>query len=129
MGIPPETALTATVTAYTLWYRSDSTQSRNITSKPARKLMLFHVLNMILWAMILLIAVPGTVSNIRAYVYKPTRGSDDLAALVLWDEPDFVVSSYFVSMFQNGQRLYPPVSYHTIIEPCSLLYSDNLTYN
>ena len=58
----------------------------------------------------LIIAVPGTVNNIQAYVYKPTRGSDDLTALVLWDEPQFVVSSYTVSMFQDGQRLFPPVS-------------------
>ena len=59
--------------------------------------------------------MPGTVRNIRAYVYKPTRGSDDLTALVLWDEPEFVVSNYLVSMFQNGQPLYPPVSYHAAI--------------
>ena len=111
-GIPPETTLTANVTAHSLWYQSASSQSRNITSKPARKLMLLHVLYMIL--SILLIAVPGTVSNIRAYVYKPTRGSDDLTALVLWDEPQFVVSNYSVSMFQDGQPLYPPVSYHII---------------
>ena len=59
-----------------------------------------------------MIAVPGTVSNIRAYVYRPTRGTDDLTALVLWDEPEFVVSNYIVSMFQNDERLFPPVSYY-----------------
>ena len=63
----------------------------------------------------LLITVPGTVTNIRAYVYKPTRGSDDLTALVLWDEPQFVVSSYTVSMFQGGQRIFPPVSYYDLV--------------
>ena len=66
--------------------------------------------------MSLLITVPGTVSNIRAYVYKPTRGSDDLTALVLWDEPQFVVSNYTVSMFLDGQRLYPTVSYCDFIQ-------------
>ena len=64
---------------------------------------------------ILLIAVPGAVTNIRAYVYKPTRGSDDLTALVLWDEPQSVVSNYTVSMFQDGQMLFPPVSYIIVI--------------
>lgn len=58
--------------------------------------------------------MPGIVNNIRAYVYKPTRGSDNLTALVLWDEPqsDGIVSNYFVSMFQDGQRLFPLVSYN-----------------
>ena len=61
---------------------------------------------------ILLTTVPGIVNNIRAYVYKPTRGSNNLTALVLWDEPqsDGIVSNYFVSMFQDGQRLFPLVS-------------------
>ena len=77
---------------------------------------------------IVLITVPGTVTNIRAYVYKPTRGSDDLTALVLWDEPQFMVSNYIVSMFQNGQQLYSPVSYHTVIKPFILLYSNDFTY-
>lgn len=55
--------------------------------------------------------MPGTVTNIRAYVYKPTRGSDDLTALVLWDEPDFVVSNYIMSVFDvNNVELYPSVS-------------------
>jgi hypothetical protein len=66
--------------------------------------------------MSLLITVPGTVSNIRAYVYKPTRGRDELTALVLWDEPQFVVSNYIVSMFQGGQQLFPPVSYYDFVQ-------------
>ena len=77
---------------------------------------------MLLCCMILLITVPGTVSNVRAYVYKPTRGSDDLTALVLWDEPQFVVSNYTMSMFLDGQRLYLPVSYYDFVQhDCSVL--------
>ena len=55
--------------------------------------------------------MPGTVANIRAYVYKPARGADNLTALVLWDEPDFVVSHYNLSLFdENNVELFPRVS-------------------
>ena len=57
-----------------------------------------------------MIVVPGTVTNVRAYVYKPTRGTDELTALVLWDEPDFEVSNYIISVFQDGVELFPRVS-------------------
>ena len=70
----------------------------------------------------LLITVPGTVTNVRAYVYKPTRGSDNLTALVLWDEPQFVVSNYTALMFQNGQRLFPPVSCYSSVCLTILFY-------
>ena len=56
------------------------------------------------------LTVPGIVTNIRAYLYKPTRDADDLTALVLWDEPDFVVSNYSISVFENGVELFPRVS-------------------
>ena len=58
----------------------------------------------------LLITVPGAVSNIRAYVYKPTRGSDHLSALLVWEKPQVVVSNYIVSISQNDRQLFPPVS-------------------
>ena len=34
-GIPPETNITARVSAHSLWYRSNATQYSNITSRPA----------------------------------------------------------------------------------------------
>lgn len=67
------------------------------------------------------ITVPGTVTNVRAYLYKPTRDADNLTALVLWDEPDFVVSNYSVSVFENGVELFPRVSckyMHTMSSLC-----------
>ena len=60
-------------------------------------------------------AVPGVVTNIRAYVYRPTRGSNELTALVLWDEPDFVVSNYLVSVFDNNVEQFPQVRTETKI--------------
>ena len=55
--------------------------------------------------------MPGTVTNVRVYVYRPTRGTDELTALVLWDKPDFVVSNYIISVFQDDVELFPRVSY------------------
>ena len=46
-GFPQETTLSARVTAYSLWYQSDPTQSQTISSKPSRKLrLLLHVVFM-----------------------------------------------------------------------------------
>ena len=60
-----------------------------------------------LFPQIVPIAVPGHVSNLRAYTYQPTLSETELTALVIWDEPDFVVTTYRVRMFDtNGMELY-----------------------